>query len=869
MTALSVDRLRYYQQQYLGVADFETEQEYHRTMRRRHQLGPHTWGIVAGLRLDERVVAGTLEIHLLPGYAIDGFGREIVLGEPVRIDPDPVLFKGVHEAGYVPLWITYDERDTRPPTGGYAGCEGGTETTRITEGWRLLAGAPGELHPEVIVAGLPDQSPADGSVPHQEFPEGTPRWLIRVGAVNWDGQGFVASDPVRRDELRLYAGLVGAALLAPAGVVRIGPRFPVPDPAAGRPADVAVVDGPLRVTRHGSVGEDLLVGGRIGAGTDQPVDRLQLGTGLGRVVGGRSYLGFNASRGSGADPPWTFAGDGAANGGAALIAATDGGLRMVTKASGGGADDTVADSQLRTRTRLAITAAGQVGIGTPDPDPARPLTVRAVGTNREILAVQDTGSGSTAWHVNLIGNGLNIAETGVADGRLYLRAGGNAGIGTAEPTNPLHVPAATGIRQGNQYLSGGASWSSLSFNAHHNATNNDWVFPDQDRLAATVEMDAPAGRLGGRFEVWGTTRAAPRTFTNRLHINLDSGDTLLVPQGGRVGVGTGSPASPLHVASVLGIQQGAQYLTGGGSVGSLSFNAHRNATNDDWIFPDPARLAVTLEMGGEPGNQPGRFEVYGTTEAHPDEFTRRFAINTQTGTTLLGPTGGNVGIGITQPGVKVDVAGDMRLTGTIGTNGMHPRTGLPNGWGGGLHAWDVYAEGTIATGTAGGTRVTIGGNGIISADEINAPTKNFRIPHPSRADTDLVHTCLEGPEAAVCYRGTAILSPDGVTEVCLPSYFEALTQPDGRTVHLTPALADALAPPAAGTALGAALAPTPATAPPTSGSGLGPVVMAAGPVQGGRFVVRGGAGQEFHWLVMAVRADVPPLEVEQPRGEER
>ena len=42
----------------------------------------------------------------------------------------------------------------------------------------------------------------------------------------------------------------------------------------------------------------------------------------------------------------------------------------------------------------------------------------------------------------------------------------------------------------------------------------------------------------------------------------------------------------------------------------------------------------------------------------------------------------------------------------------------------------------------------------------------------------------EGPEAGVYYRGTAQLK-NGVATVKLPSYFEALTRKEGRTISLT------------------------------------------------------------------------------------
>lgn len=45
--------------------------------------------------------------------------------------------------------------------------------------------------------------------------------------------------------------------------------------------------------------------------------------------------------------------------------------------------------------------------------------------------------------------------------------------------------------------------------------------------------------------------------------------------------------------------------------------------------------------------------------------------------------------------------GHENLYGTLGTNGLSPTAGLPSGWGGGVHTWDVYAEGTIAAGRGG------------------------------------------------------------------------------------------------------------------------------------------------------------------------
>ena len=63
--------VNYYPGQRLTANLFRTEQAYHVTMRERHNLAGHDWGIALGLELS----AGYVEA----GYAIDGYGRELVL----------------------------------------------------------------------------------------------------------------------------------------------------------------------------------------------------------------------------------------------------------------------------------------------------------------------------------------------------------------------------------------------------------------------------------------------------------------------------------------------------------------------------------------------------------------------------------------------------------------------------------------------------------------------------------------------------------------------------------------------------------------------------------------------------------------------
>ncbi len=124
-----------------------------------------------------------------------------------------------------------------------------------------------------------------------------------------------------------------------------------------------------------------------------------------------------------------------------------------------------------------------------------------------------------------------------------------------------------------------------------------------------------------------------------------------------------------------------------------------------------------------------------------------------------------------------------------------------------------------------------------------ASAKYFDIRDPRHNDDRrrLVHGSLEGPETGVYYRGEARLK-DGRAVVALPSYFEALTRPDGRTMLLTSRFED-------------------------SGEPVCPVAASA--VRNGTFSIRAYGVPDparcehgVYWEVKAERGDVEPLVAE-------
>lgn len=65
---------------------------------------------------------------------------------------------------------------------------------------------------------------------------------------------------------------------------------------------------------------------------------------------------------------------------------------------------------------------------------------------------------------------------------------------------------------------------------------------------------------------------------------------------------------------------------------------------------------------------------------------------------------------------------------------------------------------------------------------VAAPFKQFDIPHPTKPGWRLRHTCLEGPEIGVYYRGKLV--DNNIIE--LPEYWRGLVDLESITVNLTP-----------------------------------------------------------------------------------
>lgn len=277
--------------------------------------------------------------------------------------------------------------------------------------------------------------------------------------------------------------------------------------------------------------------------------------------------------------------------------------------------------------RLTVLNTGNVGIGTTAPD--RPLTVQGTGGNNELISLKNS-AGTTKYHWNLSGGGLNLAESGVADGRIYIKdATGNVGIGTTTPVELLEV----GKNGSDNYIRVDAGSSNANstglklyefgfnfgWNLRFDANDDDLYFEHNNSGTITNIM---------KLDNWGNIGIGTTAPVNKLDVEgalavgaTYSGTTTAPTNGaiieGNVGIGTTAPDRPLTVQGT-GVNNELISLKNSAGTSKYHWNLSGSGLN----------LA-------ESGVADGRIYVKDAT--------------------------GNVGIGTTAPAQKLDVAGKIQM----------------------------------------------------------------------------------------------------------------------------------------------------------------------------------------------------------------
>lgn len=430
--------------------------------------------------------------------------------------------------------------------------------------------------------------------------------------------------------------------------------------------NVSGIDPSVRQHAIGRFPSSLTVAGNVGIGTTSPAGRLTLN---GIVQPNQGRLTFFSS---GADVEYD-----------------------------GGTDGTFLFRNTAQNGKTAFVG-GNIGIGTANPSAG--LEIDKGPTNDVALLLNSSGPGwgsglqlkNTAQGGKSYGiysgfGNLHFADVDASVDRLLIHSSGNVGIGTSQPASKLTIqtPEAYGGNTLRVEAKNEPGTYYLNLNTHVTNGIVRWVFDQTnagtnfpnvlafDRGNVGIGTATPGGKLeiagnggvsidlivNGRLKsnnndggIWvAADRFIGGHSTNK--VGFWNGNTwqLTVQSDGNVGIGTTTPKAKLEVP-------------GGGILNGLAIG----------VDPPPIPGVGDITF-------PFPYETIGTIDP-------RLNLRLHSNGSIVFHTGNSQG-----QTAAIDRDGHVVITGNIGTSGRDPNGGghFPSGWGGGVHTFDVIAEGSV------------------------------------------------------------------------------------------------------------------------------------------------------------------------------
>jgi hypothetical protein len=306
-----------------------------------------------------------------------------------------------------------------------------------------------------------------------------------------------------------------------------------------------------------------------------------------------------------------------------------------------------------------------------------------------------------------------------------------------------------------------------------------------------------------------------------------SGNVILASGGGRVGVGTSSPAGSFSVGNpaVLNVFVpgdsncfAASAVPGCSDAGCQALVCATDAwcCNNSWdnVCVGEANTLCIGRVGIGTSSPEVRLHVTGGTDASPDsggflvlgnltganividnneimarnnEAPAALAINPDGGNVhILQFGGGNVGIGTASPSALLHAVGDAALDRGV----VYGVQNGGSGTGAGVFGLSTVSSGNGVIGEANTGTTAIGVWGKSSSGEaghfsgnvdiVGSLSKNsgsFRIDHPlDPANKYLYHSFVESPDMMNIYNGNVVTDSEGYATITLPDWFEALNR---------------------------------------------------------------------------------------------
>jgi hypothetical protein len=558
-------RPKYYEGQYLGAADLEAAVTYARLREARHFLGAHTWGIAAGLQLQEvaRPERGSgVDMFIRPGYGWDGFSRTAVVLQPYQIPA--VLFQSYTydpanpEGVLVAIWLEYVEAESGPPQPGFELCSPADQSSRVVETFRVRIGphptTTSQRDPISVAGRSIDASAAyrsfvksdgllyDASVPFQSFPdEGVPaRWLIPLGYVRWQpnqtaGQpGSFAhlkdEDLAKSQALRVYIGAVAGSVLAADTYIRMAGRTQkdlTPPPFSD---DLVWVEGTIRA--QGDI----------------------------RLWG--TQLDFRAAGGADKGTPCLLRRTDNTTAGTTALDVVINNDSAATGSTWFGVGPLKADGTVNEK--FVVLDNGNVGIGTTTPT----LPLQVPGTGIQVgTSTTSTDNFYFASDTNNGPRGLRFYNQNAPKGvpLVTFQSDGKLGIGTTSPVTALQIPE-MGIQIGvsqtatdNFYFVSDTNNGPRGLRLYNGnwgsgvpmmtvlAGGNVGIGANAFNPSLLLEVQGDFGWSSGAttLHLWGST--VGDVGQKVLFLRSGGGVVAFDKAGDQVGIGTAAPARKLHV----------------------------------------------------------------------------------------------------------------------------------------------------------------------------------------------------------------------------------------------------------------------------------------------------------------------------------
>ncbi|HWS87792.1 MAG TPA: hypothetical protein VN282_12555 [Pyrinomonadaceae bacterium] len=241
----------------------------------------------------------------------------------------------------------------------------------------------------------------------------------------------------------------------------------------------------------------------------------------------------------------------------------------------------------------------------------------------------------------------------------------NVGIGTTAPTDRLEINGnvangggLTISTSGNAKYRVGTvgttvpNWGGQIMNAKFNQTAGNWTQDDPTLNSAFIKLDLrnlPYGNEMGfyRMAAGGTNPRPDTAWVPVAQFKLDTGNILLAPTSGNVGIGTTTPGI------INGINYGA-YIP-----------LHVRATGSANILVDSADPGSGYVLNNSSQPVDGRIWAISTAAGAGKLSFSTYTDAGAASTRLVIDRTGNVGVGTTAPATKLHVVGDITVSGNI------------------------------------------------------------------------------------------------------------------------------------------------------------------------------------------------------------